>query len=87
MTNSQLRIEISSRDDFWRKAVLVEWEHQQPERKLIVEPEGTYLIEADWLADLERIAGDCFSQIVIAPLNPSRRSWFRRFIPAEFNRG
>jgi hypothetical protein len=76
-----MRIEIESRDDFWRDALIVEWESQYPQRTLIKEVSGSYVIENDWLDDLKRIAGDCFSTIVVAPMDPSRRSWFRQFLP------
>jgi hypothetical protein len=78
-----MRIEIKSREEFWRDAVIVEWEHQYPQRKLVKEASGSFLIENDWLDDLNRIAGDCFSTIVVAPMDPSRRSWFRQFLPRE----
>ena len=77
----RIRVEIVGRDDFWRKAVLVEWEYQFPDRKLVAEPNGFYVIAADWLKDLERVAEQCFSKILIAPHGPSRRLWFRRLIP------
>jgi hypothetical protein len=76
-----MRIEIKGRDQFWRDAVITEWEDRHPYRTLIKEADGSFLIENDWLNDLERIAGDCFSKIMVAPLDPSRRSWFRQFIP------
>ena len=64
--NDRLRVEINGHDEFWGKAVLVEWEHQYPERRLNAEPNGRYLlIEADWLNDLKRIAGDCFSEVLV----------------------
>jgi hypothetical protein len=78
-----IRIEINGRDDFWRDAVIVEWEHQYPQRTLIKEASGSFLIENDWLDDLKRIAGDCFSSIVVAPMDPSRRSLFRQFLARE----
>jgi hypothetical protein len=81
--NLMIRIEINGRDDFWREAVFVEWEHQYPHRTLIKEASGSFVIENDWLDDLKRIAGDCFSTIVVAPIDPSRRSWFRQFFPRE----
>jgi hypothetical protein len=80
--NRQIRIEIIGRDDFWRNAIVVEWEHQFPERKLVAEASARYLIEFDWLDDLKRIGQECFSEIVIAPADSSRRSWLRRFIPS-----
>jgi hypothetical protein len=81
--NRQIRIEIIGRDAFWRNAVLVEWQHQHPERPLVAESSTCYLIEPEWLVDLERVAGEAFSKIVIAPEDPSRRSWLRRFIPSH----
>lgn len=78
-----IRVEIKSRDDFWRDAVIVEWEHQFPKRTMVKEASGSFLIENDWLDDLKRITGDCFSTVVEAPVDPSRRSWFRQFLPRE----
>jgi hypothetical protein len=78
-----LRIEINARDEFWGKAVMVEWQAQFPERELQAEADGKCLfIEPDWLPDLQRIAGDCFSEIVVAPKDPSRRRWLSQFIPS-----
>lgn|SRR4030095_16476528 len=81
-----MRIEINGKDTFWRDAVIVEWEHQHPDRKLIEDTSGSYLIKDDWLEDLKRIANGCFSNIVVAPADPSRRSWFRQFFPSDTDR-
>jgi len=78
-----MRIEINGRDAFWLNAVIVEWEHQYPQRTLIKEASGFFIIENDWLEDLKRIAGACFSTVVVAPMDPSRRSLFRQFLPGE----
>lgn len=78
-----IRIEINGRDDFWREAVFVEWQDQYPQRRLVKEASGAFVIENEWLDDLKRIAGDCFSTIVVAPIDPSRRSWFQQFFPRE----
>jgi hypothetical protein len=78
---SKIRVEIVSREAFWRDAVIVEWEHQHPDRKLIAQGNDSYLIEKEWFDELDRIARDCFSTVVLAPANPERRSWFRRFVP------
>jgi len=83
--NSQIRIEIVGRDEFWSNAVLVEWSHQHPERKLITQADHSYLIPASWLNDLNQIAANCFAKIVVAPEDPSRRSWFRQFLPFTGN--
>lgn len=81
--NDLIRIEIIGRDDFWRNAVLVEWDHQYPERTLVAESSDCYLIETEWLVDLKRVADGCFSKIVVAPEDPGRRLWLRRFIPSQ----
>jgi len=78
-----MRIEINGRDAFWFNAFIVEWEHQYPQRALIKEASGFFIIENDWLEDLKRIAGACFSTVVVAPMDPSRRSLFRQFLPGE----
>jgi hypothetical protein len=81
--NTRIRIEINGRDEFWGKAVLVEWEDQYPERRLDAEPGDRYfLIETEWFEDLKRVAGDCFSEVIVAPVNPDRRLWLSRFIPS-----
>jgi hypothetical protein len=73
-----LRVELASRDAFWRNAVMVEWTHQFPDRQLVVEDAGTLLIEERWLDDLSRVAGKCFSTVRHAPADPGRRQLFRR---------
>jgi hypothetical protein len=79
----QIRVEIVGRDEFWRRAVLVEWEYQFPDRKLKAQEERYYLIEADWMADLERVAEQCFSKVLLAPQAPGRRWWFRHLWPSQ----
>lgn len=79
----QLRVEIKARNEYWRRAVMVEWEHRFPQRKLIAEGERYYLIEAEWLADLRRVASECFSEVLVAPEDLGRRHWFQRL----FSRG
>ena len=73
-----IRIEINGRNEFWRDAVIVEWKHQHPQRTLIKEANGSFVIENDWLDDLKNIAGECFSTVVVAPADPSRRSWLHQ---------
>ena len=81
--NSQIKIEIIGRDTFWRNAVLVEWDHQFPSRALVAETSACFLIESEWLKDLERVADGCFSRIVVALEDPGRRLWLRQFIPSD----
>ncbi len=78
---SRIRIEIESRNEYWHKAVLVEWEHQFPERGLEKVGDRTYLIAESWLADLQQVAGQVFSKVLLAPDDPGRRRWFRHFMP------
>jgi len=73
-----LRVEITGRNQFWLNAVFVEWEHQFPERRITKERDGYYLIEQEWLEDLQRVAAQVFSKVVIAPTDPGRRHLFRR---------
>jgi len=82
----ELRVEIRARNEYWRRAVIVEWEHQFPQRKLIAEDESFYLIEAAWLEDLRRVANECFSEVLVAPEDPGRRHWFRRLFPRDSER-
>lgn len=83
----RIRVEITGRDKFWSKAVMVEWEHQFPDRKLVAEPDGFYLIEAEWLADLQRVGEQCFAKVLVAPEIPSRLSWLRRMIDNRESKG
>ncbi len=73
-----MRVELISRDRFWQRATMVEWQHQFPERVLAAEHENFYLIEEDWLGDFQRVAEKCFSKVVHAPADPGRRQLFRR---------
>jgi hypothetical protein len=78
-----IRVEIAGRNEFWLGAVFVEWEHQFPERKLAKERDGYYLIEQDWLEDLQRVAAQVFSKVVVAPADPGRRHLFRRLFQSR----
>ena len=75
-----IKVEIAARDKFWSKAVMVEWEHQFPDRPLASSVAGLYTIERDWLPDLERIGQQCFAKVLVAPEIPSRLSWLRRMV-------
>ncbi len=81
--SQRLRVEINAPDDFWRKAVLIEWEYRHPDWKLTSDAAGLYLINGEWLESLKAVATDCNSTIVIGPRNPGRRSLFQKFIPAS----
>jgi hypothetical protein len=76
----QIRIEIRARDEFWRRAFRVEWEHNFPDRKLVDSSGDFYLVEPDWLGDLERVAAQTFCSIQRAPENPRRREWLSSII-------
>ncbi|MEK7833765.1 MAG: hypothetical protein AAB401_21945 [Acidobacteriota bacterium] len=77
---NRILVEIKSRNEFWRNAVMVEWDYQFPQRKLGAEAQNFYLIEETWLEDLQRVAAQCFSVALPAPLNPGRRQLFRRLL-------
>lgn len=77
----RIRVEIVGRDKFWERAVWVEWAHQFPGREVVHESGQFYLIEPEWLADMERVARECQSRAVVAPANVGRRLWFRRLLP------
>ncbi len=72
-----IRVEIEARNEFWRNAVMVEWDYQFPERTLESDAPGFYLIEDRWLEDLQRVAAQCFSRVLLAPNDPGRRRMFR----------
>ncbi|PYS67413.1 MAG: hypothetical protein DMF69_23125 [Acidobacteria bacterium] len=80
--SQRLRIEIKARDEFWQKAVLIEWEYRHPDWKLTSD-DGWYLIDTEWLASLKEVATDCNSTIVIGPRDPGRRSMFQKFMPTR----
>jgi hypothetical protein len=75
---AQTRVEIRGRNQYWLNAIFVEWEYQYPTRKLVPQSGSYYLIEADWLPDLQRVARHCFGSAVLAPDDPGRRQLFRR---------
>ena len=79
----RVRIEIVGRNEFWRKAVFVEWDYQFPERRLTPEADGRFLLPADWLADLQRVAAQCFARVLLAPDDVGRRRLFRRLFAGE----
>ncbi|MBX3277790.1 MAG: hypothetical protein KF868_07295 [Acidobacteria bacterium] len=78
-TRHELRIEIVGRNEFWRKAFGVEWEYQYPDRPLTQDTPGFYRVPKAWLEDLERVAGQCFSRVLLAPSDPGRRRIFGMF--------
>lgn len=78
-----IRVEIKSRNKFWLNAVSVEWEYQFPDRRLQPESPGFYLIEEGWLEDLQRVAEQCFSQVLQAPRDPGRRQLFRKLLARD----
>lgn len=80
---SRIRVEIKSRNEFWRNAVMVEWDYQFPQRKLEAETQNFYLIEENWLEDLHRVTAQCFSQVLLAPRDPGRRQLFRRLLARD----
>ena|SRR6188768_2156249 len=79
--STEIRIEITSRDGFWRNAFNVEWAHQYPERILNDEGSGFFRVPRSWLSDLEHVAKQCFSSIRLAPSDPGRREMFRFILP------
>ena len=80
--SKRLRVEIKARDEFWQKAVLIEWEYQHPDWKLTCDAAGWYWIDSDWFESLKAVATDCNSTIVIGPRDPGRRSMFGKLIPS-----
>ena len=80
---NRIRVEIKSRNEFWRNAVMVEWDYQFSQRKLEAETQNFYLIEENWLEDLQRVAAQCFSEALLAPRNPGRRQLFRRLLARD----
>lgn len=79
--SQRIRVEVEARNEYWRKAISVEWEHQFPARALEIDADGYYLIDPGWLPDFQAVAKQCLSKAVPAPADPGRRLWFRRLIP------
>ena len=80
--SQRLRVEIKARDEFWQKAVLIEWEYRHPDWKLTCDGVGFYLIDCEWFESLKDVATDCNSTIVVGPNDPGRRSMFQKLIPS-----
>jgi hypothetical protein len=78
--SQRIKVEIVGRNDYWLKAVFVEWEHAFPERSLEQVEGNIYLIEAVWFDDLQRIAGQVFSRVLCLPDDPGRRRLFRSLL-------
>jgi hypothetical protein len=76
----KLTIEIRGKDEFWSRAFHVEWEDQFGERVLDGDSEGRFSVDADWLDDLHKVAGQTFCRIVVAPESPGRRRWFNQIV-------
>jgi hypothetical protein len=80
MTEQRIKVEISARNSFWLNAVRVEWEHQFPDRLVSIIDNNNWLIDQTWLGDLQRVAQQCFAQVLLAPADPGRRNLFRNFL-------
>lgn len=81
-----IRVELTSRDAFWARAVRVEWEYRFPARELVAEDQNVYAIDEAWLDDFRSVAGACFSSVTHAPPDPGRRRLFRRLFAPEARR-
>lgn len=82
MTNevrNEVRIEIVGRNDFWRNAFRIEWDYQFPDRRLSEDSPGFFRVPKEWLEDLERVAAQCFSRVLLAPSDPGRRQLLNIF--------
>ncbi len=79
--SQKVRVEIKARDEFWQKAVLIEWEYRYPDQKLTCDDVGLYLIDHEWLERLREVATDCNSTLVVGPRDPGRRSMFQKLVP------
>lgn len=77
----EIRIEIVSRDGFWRNAFNVEWQYQHPQQALIEEVPGYFIVPESWLPDLQSVANQCFTKIRLAPSDPGRRQMLRAIFP------
>ncbi len=80
---TKTRVEIIGKNDYWLNAIFVEWDYQYPERKLEHQQGRYYVIENEWLTDLQTVAQQCFGQALHAPHDPGRRQLFRRLFAAQ----
>ena len=78
--SKQIQIEILAKDEFWSKAVQLEWANRHHDKEITFVSGRVYSIDAEWLDELTGIALECNSKIVLAPGNPSRRSLFTQFL-------
>lgn len=76
-----IRVEVEPKDEFWGRAFRVEWESQFPSKQLLEDGEGRLLADAEWLADLERVAAETFCTVLLAPDSPRRRRWLSSLLP------
>ncbi|MFY9553105.1 MAG: hypothetical protein WAV20_03980 [Blastocatellia bacterium] len=77
----QIKVEIRGKDEFWRRAFFVEWDHQFPDRKLSSEDGGHFIARPEWFDDLARVAAQAFCTVARVPENPRRRQWMSSLIP------
>jgi hypothetical protein len=83
MSHEEIRIEVISRNEFWRNAFNVEWNYQFPDRVLTEDNDGYVQVRREWFADLERVAEQCFCTVRHPPAQPDRRRLFRSLFPVE----
>lgn len=76
----EVKIEIKGKDEFWERAFHVEWSDQFPDRKIISDTSGLFLVAQEWLEDLERVGAQTFCTVIRAPENPERRRWMSSFM-------
>jgi hypothetical protein len=77
---ARVRVEIVSRNAYWRNAVAVEWASRFPERPLAIDATGHCAVDREWVEELELVAASCFSRVAPAPADPGRRRLFRRLL-------
>ncbi|HSE98564.1 MAG TPA: hypothetical protein VLD57_09895 [Blastocatellia bacterium] len=80
-----IRIEIKGKTAFWTRAFHVEWQYQFPDREMTDAGDGCFLISPAWLADVERVAGQCFCEALRPPDNPQRRRWLGSLVRQRDN--
>ncbi|HEY6332346.1 MAG TPA: hypothetical protein VI756_23680 [Blastocatellia bacterium] len=81
--SDRVSVELQAKSEFWADAFGVEWRGQFPERELLTTEPGHFLVEREWLADVELVARKCFCTVVVAPISPDRRAWLKSFSPAK----
>jgi hypothetical protein len=82
----RIRVEIKCKDSFWGRAFQIEWADRFPDRELMADGARFWLIEPEWLEDVERVAAECRCRLLRAPDDPKRRQLIRGIFGGKISR-